>query len=284
MFVSPFFFLICISIPLSEPAPTIVQPFHWFFTFLLSFPVSFIPVHSKMSSYPVGAFETQQLQPKLSSHHKDLMLCNFFFFLMEYFSSLCQILLLSFSLSFFLHPFLFSTSSCFFLSFIIFSFKIYGLFFCELVQYFLLVYLFQYLWDLFRLVWYFNGDFKLLIRSMGMKFGLEMWLWVQGSDLWCHCGGFGSEMWWSFLSLPLWVYICMFKRLLIFGGHQLLSSQGREDNFREKNERRVGREKISWVWTHLVLLQFRFVGSTTFELKLSFKVKTKTKYLSQTHC
>ena len=48
-----------------------------------------------------------------------------------------------------------------------------------------------------------------------------------------------------------------------------------DENLWEKNERGVGREKISRVWTPMVLLPFWLVGSINFELKLSFKVKTK---------
>ena len=135
MFLSHFFLLICISIPLSEPTLTIAHPFHWFFIFLLSFLFSFIPLHSKMSSYLVGASKSQQLQPKPNSLHKDLILCNcfFFFFNKVFFKLVLDPYALFFTFFFFLHPFLFSTSSCFFLSFIISSFKIYGLFFCEFV-------------------------------------------------------------------------------------------------------------------------------------------------------
>ena len=52
-------------------------------------------------------------------------------------------------------------------------------------------------------------DFVVCLRW----FEFEMWLWVSvwGLDLWCGCDGFGSEMWWPFLSLPLWVWVlCLY--------------------------------------------------------------------------
>ena len=82
-----------------------------------------------------------------------------------------------------------------------------------------------------------------------------MWLWVSvwGLDLLCGCDGFGSEMWWLFLSLPLWVWVhvCMFKTILIcfrfdFQIWWLLDREIKEqdDTCREKNECGIEREKI----------------------------------------
>ena len=72
-------------------------------------------------------------------------------------------------------------------------------------------------------------------------------------------------MWWPFLSLPLWVwvYVCMFKTVLIcfifdFKIWWLLGRENKEedDNCKEKNERGIEREKISLVWNFVVLLPF----------------------------
>ena len=123
-------------------------------------------------------------------------------------------------------------------------------------------------------VWEWGLDFVVWL----WWFEFEMWLWVSvwDLDLWCGYGGFGSEMWWPFLSLPLWVwvYVCMFKTILIcfrfdFQIWWLLGREIKEenDNCKEKNERGIEREKISRVWTFLLLLPFWIVSSTTFELK-----------------
>ena len=104
-----------------------------------------------------------------------------------------------------------------------------------------------------------------------------MWVWVWGLDLWCCCDSldlrcgcrcgcgvwicgvavvFGSKMWWSFLSPPLWVYVCMFKRVLIYGfwfsnvvtvRFFLLwrrEIKEEDDNFREKKWKRSGERKF----------------------------------------
>ena len=72
-------------------------------------------------------------------------------------------------------------------------------------------------------------------------------------------------MWWPFLSLPLWVwvYVCMFKTVLIcfifdFKIWWLLVRENKEedDHCKEKNERGIEREKISRVWNFVVLLPF----------------------------
>ena len=123
-------------------------------------------------------------------------------------------------------------------------------------------------------VWEWGLDFVVWL----WWFEFEMWLWVSvwDLDLWCGYGRFGSEMWWPFLSLPLWVwvYVCMFKTILIcfIFDFQIWWLLGREikeenDNCKEKNERGIEREKISRVWTFLLLLPFWIVSSTTFELK-----------------
>ena len=135
--LSLFFLLICISIPLFEPTPTIVYQFHWFFTFLLSFLFSFLPLHPKISSYAVGASETQQLQLKPNSFHEDLMLCNCFFFNKVFFEFVLDPYTLFFSFFFY--------SPISFLNFILFFFS-FSLFLLSR-----------------SMVWYFNGDFKLLI-------------------------------------------------------------------------------------------------------------------------
>ena len=94
-----------------------------------------------------------------------------------------------------------------------------------------------------------------------------MWLWVSvwGLDLLCGCDGFGSEMWWLFLSLPLWVWVhvCMFKTILIcfrfdFQIWWLLGREIKEED--EIAERKMNEElrerEISRVWTSVVLLPF----------------------------
>ena len=128
------------------------------------------------------------------------------------------------------------------------------------------------IFEMWLWVWVWGSDFVLWL----WWFEYEMWLWVWGLDLWCGYGEFRSEMWWPFLSLPLcvWVYVCMFKIVLIcfrfdFQIWWLLGREIKEedDNCKEKNEWEMEREKISQVWTFVVLLPFWLVGSTTFELK-----------------
>ena len=90
-------------------------------------------------------------------------------------------------------------------------------------------------------IWLWGLDFVVWL----WWFESEMWLWVWGLDMWCGCGRFGSEMWWPFLSLPLWVwvYVCMFKTILICFrfDFQIWWLLGREikkedDNCKEKNK------------------------------------------------
>ena len=108
------------------------------------------------------------------------------------------------------------------------------------------------IFEMWLWVWVWGSDFVLWL----WWFEYEMWLWVWGLDLWCGYGEFRSEMWWPFLSLPLcvWVYVCMFKIVLICFrfDFQICWLLGREikeedDNCREKNEWGMERKNFTGV-------------------------------------
>ena len=208
---------------------------------------------------------------------------SFFLYLLHAYFSNCFL---------FLHLFLFSTSSCFFLYFFFqylwifffffgvglsstfygfLCFSIYGFY---LGWYGILMVISSFWSDLWVWssdlrcgcgVWIFEMWLWVWVWEWGLDFvvGLwwfefEMWLWVSvwDLDLWCGYGEFRSEMWWPFLSLPLcvWVYVCMFKIVLICFrfDFQICWLLGREikegdDNCREKNEWGMERKNFTGV-------------------------------------
>ena len=153
----PFFFLlICISITLSEPTPTRVYPFHWFFTFLLSFLFSFLPLHPKMSSY-----QQEHLKPNNSSQNPEvstkIWCCVIGFFNKVFFEFVLDSSVVFFSFFF--------SSPIYFLNFVLFL---------SLFHYFF-----------FQDLWY--GILKVI-----SSFWSDLWPW--SSDLRCGCGVWIFEM------------------------------------------------------------------------------------------